>query len=76
MSVRHNDNLMGYAYATKNPLKVYYAANLSKPEINFLRFTTDDDSNNKNGDKSGDTNGDGTLNNKNSSLCRTVILLP
>lgn len=59
MSVRHNDNLMGYDYATKNPLKVYYAANLSKPEINFLRFTTDDDSNNKNGDKSGDTNGDG-----------------
>ncbi len=59
MSVRHNDNLMGYYYAKQNPLKVYYAANLSKPEINFLRFTTDDDSSNKNGDKSGDTNGDG-----------------
>jgi hypothetical protein len=59
MSVRHNDNLMGYYYAKQNPLKVYYAANLSKPEINFLRFTTDDDSNNKNGDQSGDTNGDG-----------------
>lgn len=58
MSVRHNDNLMGYDYAMKHPLKVYYAANLSKPEINFLRFTTDDDSNNKNGDQSGDTNGD------------------
>jgi|GEM_PF-6799833 hypothetical protein len=53
MSVRHNDNLMGYDYATKNPLKVYYAANLSKPEINFLRFTSDDDSNN------GDQNADG-----------------
>lgn len=58
MSVRHNDNLMGYYYAKNHPLKVYYAANLSKPEINFLRFTTDDDINNKNGDKSGDTNGD------------------
>lgn len=53
MSVRHNDNLMGYYYAKQNPLKVYYAANLSKPEINFLRFTSDDDSNN------GDQNADG-----------------
>lgn len=53
MSVRHNDNLMGSDYATKHPLKVYYAANLSKPEINFLRFTSDDDSNN------GDQNADG-----------------
>lgn len=53
MTVRHNDNLMSFDYASANPLKVYYAANLSKPEINFLRFTTDDDINN------GDQNRDG-----------------